>query len=201
MSVRDPRVDSLIETAAPFARPILRELRERVHAACPEVVETIKWRSASFEHHGMLCGMASFKEHCTFGFWKHDLVVGSDRKALEAMGSFGRITKLSDLPPKPKFSALVRKAVKLNEDGVKVVRTKHARKALPMHPDLAAALKKNKKARATFDAFSPSHQREYLEWIHDAKKDDTRAKRVAQAAEWLAQGKPRNWKYMPQGKS
>jgi uncharacterized protein YdeI (YjbR/CyaY-like superfamily) len=196
MGVRDPRVDQYIAKAGAFAQPILKELRERVHKSCPDVVETIKWRSPSFEHHGVLCGMGSFKEHCVFGFWKHDLVVGGDRKALEAMGSFGRITKLTDLPSKAEFAALVRKAARLNEDGVKVVRPKHEKKPIRVHPDLERALDRNRKAKATFDAFPPSHRREYLEWVAEAKKDDTRARRVEQAVKWMAEGKPRNWKYM-----
>jgi uncharacterized protein YdeI (YjbR/CyaY-like superfamily) len=193
--MRDPRVDDLIKKAPEFARPILKELRERVHEACPGVVETIKWRNASFEYRGLLCGMAAFKQHCAFGFWKHDLVLGSNPKAEEAMGSFGKLTKLADLPPKAKFAALVKKAMTLNEEGVKTVRPKHARKPIPMHPDLEVALAKSRKARGTFDAFSPSQQRDYLEWIAEAKQDATRARRVTQAVAWMAQGKPRHWKY------
>jgi hypothetical protein len=195
MGTRDPRVDDYIENAAEFARPILKEIRARVHQGCPDVVETIKWRSVSFEHEGMLCGMASFKGHCAFGFWKHDLVVGGDPKAREAMGSFGRITKLADLPSKAAFTAFMRKAVKLNDEGVKNERPKHPKKKVVMHPELAAALTKSKKAKKTFDAFPPSKQREYMEWIADAKQDATRGRRLAQAIEWMAEGKARNWKY------
>jgi hypothetical protein len=195
MGTRDPRVDTYIAKAPAFARPILKELRARVHEACPDAVETIKWRSVSFEHHGILCGMASFKQHCTFGFWKHDLVVGKDPKAMEAMGSFGRLTKVAELPPRSRFGALVKKAAQLNVDGVKPVRPKHEKKPVRMHPELQTALGRNKKARATFDGFPPSQQREYLEWVAEAKRDETRARRVAQAVEWMAEGKPRNWKY------
>jgi uncharacterized protein YdeI (YjbR/CyaY-like superfamily) len=195
MGTRDPRVDEYIAKAADFARPILNEVRERVHKTCPDVVETIKWRSVSFEHNGMLCGMASFKEHCAFGFWKHDLVVGSDPKAREAMGSFGRLTKLSELPSKKDFAAYMKKAVQLNVDGVKNVRAKHPKKKVIMHPELASALAKNKKAKMTFEAFSPSNQREYMEWIADARQDATRKRRLDQAVEWMAAGKKRNWKY------
>ena len=62
-------------------------------------------------------------------------------------------------------------------------------------PDLAAALKKNAQARATFDGFSPSHKKEYIEWIVEAKRDETRQRRLSQAIEMLAEGKTRNWKY------
>lgn len=197
MGTRDPRVDAYMKKVAPFARPILAHLREIVHASCPDVVETIKWGSPAFEYEGPLCGMAAFKQHCAFGFWKHSLVVGKDRRARDAMGSFGRIESLADLPSKTALRDYVRKAMRLNEEGVKAP-AKHPRvkKAIPMHPDLKRALARNRKAAATFEAFSPSHRREYLEWVAEAKRDETRAKRVAQAIEWMAEGKPRNWKYM-----
>lgn len=196
MGKRDPRFDAYIAKAAPFARPILTELRERVHAACPDVVETLKWSHPSFEYKGILCGMAAFKAHAVFGFWKHKLVVGDDPKANEAMGSFGCLTKVSELPAKAQFARLVKQAMQLNDQGVKVVRDKtRTKKPIKMHPAFKAALAKNKKALATFEAFSPSHRREYMEWISDAKQDATRERRLATAIEWLAQGKSRNWKY------
>jgi uncharacterized protein YdeI (YjbR/CyaY-like superfamily) len=197
MRTRDPRFDAYIAKSAPFARPILRHLREVVHAACPDVVETLKWSSPSFEYEGILCGMAAFKEHCVFGFWKHELVVGDDARAREAMGSFGRLTKLADLPSKAVLVRYVKRAMQLNEAGVNIVRAKSRPKSSArMHPAFEAALAKSKKALATFEAFSPSHRREYLEWIAEAKAADTRQRRIATAIEWLAQGKPRNWKYM-----
>src|SRR5690606_20586603 len=144
--------------------PILRHLREVVHAGCPDVAETIKWRTPSFEHKGILAGMAAFKAHCVFGFWKHELLVKDAPRELEAMGSFGCIRSLADLPSRAKLVALVKRARKLNEDGVRAPRTKTERKRpAALHPDFAAALAKKSKARKTFDDFSPSHQREYLE--------------------------------------
>ena len=198
MVTRDPRIDAYIEKSADFAQPILRHLRAVVHSACPDAVETLKWSSPSFEYEGILCGMAAFKRHAVFGFWKHELVLeGFDQASREAMGSFGRLTKLSDLPSKALLARYVKKAMKLNEDGVKVVRQKtKVKKPVKMPPELAAALKKNKKALATFDAFPPSQQREYMEWVGDAKGEDTRKRRLASAIEWMAEGKPRNWKYM-----
>ena len=198
MVTRDPRVDAYIKKAAPFAQPILKHVRAVVHEACPEVVETLKWSCPSFEYEGILCGMAAFKAHCVFGFWKHSLVLdGVDEKARTAMGSFGKLTTLDDLPSKTEMKRLIKKAMKLNEDGVKAPRDKTPKKKRPsMPPELDAALDKNKKARAVFDAFSPSHQREYMEWIGEAKGEDTRQRRLETALEWIAQGKPRNWKYM-----
>jgi hypothetical protein len=195
MGTRDKRVDAYIAKAAPFAQPILRHLREVVHEACPDVVETIKWSMPALEYKGPFCGMAAFKQHAVFGFWKHGLIVSDDAKAREAMGSFGCLKSLADLPPKKALLGYVRRAVKLNDDGVKAPRTKTVKKPVPMHAALKAALAKSKAARATFDGFPPSAQREYLEWVADAKNDDTRARRVAQSVEWLAEGKRRHWKY------
>lgn len=197
MVTRDPRIDAYIDKSADFARPILTALRAMIHAACPEVVETIKWRQPSFEFHGLLCGMAAFQKHCTFGFWKHDLVVGKTDKAAEAWGSFGRLTSTKDLPSKAAMTKWIKKAMQLNDDGVKVTRRKaSAKPAVAMHPDLKRALSANPRAKQQFAAFSPSQQREYLTWIAEAKADATRARRLADAIAWIAEGKQRNWKYM-----
>ena len=199
MGKRDPRIDAYIDNAAEFAQPILGRLREIVHEACPEVEETLKWSAPSFLHAGgILCGMAAFRQHASFGFWKHALVVGEEVPR-DGMGSFGKLTSLKDLPPKKELVALIHKAMRLNEDGVKTtgVRKSSTPKAAPVPPDdFAAALKKSRQARATFEGFPPSQQREYVDWITEAKRDETRQKRLAQAIEWLAEGKPRNWKYM-----
>lgn len=193
---RDPRVDAYIERAAPFAQPILAVVRELVHEACPGVEETIKWGMPTFVHAGgILCGMAAFKQHASFGFWKHALVVG-EGEPRDGMGSYGKMTSVKDLPPKKTLLAHVRKAMKLNEDGVKPARKAAAPKPPPETPeDLAAALKRNKAAQTTFDAFPPGCKREYIEWLTEAKREETRARRLAQAIDWMAEGKRRNWKY------
>ena len=195
MPSHDPRVDAYIAKSADFARPILEEIRARVHAACPQVEETIKWGMPSFVHAGaILCGMAAFKQHASFGYWKHALVMGEAER--DGMGSYGRLASVRDLPPKARMQADLRKAMRLNEDGVKPERRKSAPRPAPEVPDeLASALEKNKAAKATFDAFAPGCRREYIEWIVEAKREETRAKRLAQALEWMAQGKRRNWKY------
>jgi uncharacterized protein YdeI (YjbR/CyaY-like superfamily) len=205
MSHRDPRVDAYIAKAAPFARPILEHARAVVHEACPGVEETIKWGMPTFmSGGGILCGMAAFKAHASFGFWKHALVVGEAAKGegveRVGMGSFGRLETVRDLPPKKQLVAYVKKAAALNAQGAKA--TAPARKAAAPKPapvptpEFAAALRGNKAAAATFKAFPPSHQREYVEWIAEAKREDTRDRRITQAVEWLAEGKQRNWKYM-----
>ena len=194
---RDPRIDAYIQRAAPFARPILAHARALVHQACPQVEETIKWGMPTFVHAGgILCGMAAFKQHASFGFWKHALVVG-EGEPRDGMGSYGKMLSLDDFPAKKIVLAHIRKAMKLNEDGVKMPAARKAASKLPpeMPEDLVAALNRDKAAKATFDAFPPSCRREYIEWIVEAKREETRAKRLAQTVEWLAEGKRRNWKY------
>ena len=192
----DPRIDDYIQSAAAFAQPMLVHIRDAVHQACPQVEETIKWGMPTFMHAGgILCGMAAFKKHVSFGYWKHALVVG-DGSAQEGMGSYGKMASLKDLPPKKTLLAHIRKAAKLNEDGVKAPAQRKSAKPFPQAPDdLVAALRKNKAAQATYEAFPPSCKREYVEWITEAKREETRAKRLAQAVEWMAEGKRRNWKY------
>ena len=192
----DPRIDDYIQSAAAFAQPMLVHIRDTVHQACPQVEETIKWGMPTFMHAGgILCGMAAFKKHVSFGYWKHALVVG-DGSAQEGMGSYGKMASLKDLPPKKTLLARIRKAAKLNEDGVKAPAQRKSAKPFPQEPDdLVAALRKNKAAQATYEAFPPSCKREYVEWSTEAKREETRAKRLAQAVEWMAEGKRRNWKY------
>jgi uncharacterized protein YdeI (YjbR/CyaY-like superfamily) len=196
MGTRDRRIDAYIAKAAPFAQPILTRLRDTVHEVCPEVEEGMKWSSPHFGYRGMLCGMAAFKEHCSFGFWKGSLIVpDADR---DAMGHFGRLTRLADLPPKRVLIGYIKKAMELNEKGVRVERVRPTRRRVTVPPVLQRALKQNRAARTSFENFSPSHRREYVEWISEARTDATRQRRVATAIEWMADGKPRNWKYMKQ---
>jgi len=197
MPSRDPRIDAYVEKSADFAKPILSYLRDVVHEACPEVEEKMKWSFPHFDHKGMMCSMAAFKAHCTFGFWKPELVLGDAVKE-GGMGQFGRITSVKDLPAKRVLIGYVKQAMRLNDEGVKPKRAQKPKKVkseVEVPDDLAAALKKNARARATFEGFSPSHRREYVEWIVEAKREETRARRIARAVEWMAEGKARNWKY------
>lgn len=197
MPTTDPRIDAYIESAADFAQPILIHLRRLVHKACPDVTETVKWSMPSFDHKGILCGFAAFKAHCTFGFWKQSLMeTDAFPKNKTAMGSFGRITSLKDLPSDKVMIGLIHQALELNEKGVKVAKKPVASKKELVVPDyLTKALSKNKKAKAQFDKFSYSHKKEYVEWITEAKTEPTRLKRLATTIEWLSDGKSRNWKY------
>ncbi|MEY2784459.1 MAG: hypothetical protein RL277_663 [Planctomycetota bacterium] len=197
----DPRVDEYIRKARPFAQPILIELRRRIHAACPQLSETIKWGMPAFEYKGPLAGMAAFKQHCVFGFWKHELLLKDSARAKQAMGSFGRITSLEDLPTQAAFRTLARRAVRLNEQGVRAPRTKtRSGQSASMHPELRRALRAAPAARRFLESLPPSQQREYLDWIAEAKRDETRARRITTAVEWLGQGKRRHWKYEPKAR-
>lgn len=199
MGKRDERVDAYIANAQPFAQPILKHLRKVVHQACPGVEETIKWSFPHFMYKGLLCSMSAFTQHCAFGFWKGALIEGAPGLGREAMGQFGRITSLADLPDEKRLTSLVRQAAALNDDGVKTPKVRKPelprRVAPKAPPEFLAALRKNKKALSTYAAFSPSHKREYVEWIAEAKREDTRNRRIATALAWIAEGKGRNWKY------
>jgi uncharacterized protein YdeI (YjbR/CyaY-like superfamily) len=198
---RDCRVDAYIATAPDFAKPILNHLRELVHTACPDVEESMKWSRPHFLRHGTLfCGMSAFKHHCAFGFWLGEKVLGAagqEGNEKNGAGHFGRITSLADLPGDKQLLAYIKKAVELNDSGVKrpaPPRSKGNRE-LTIPDYFTAALNKNKKALAAFEAFSYSHKKEYVEWITEAKRDETRQKRIETMLVWLSEGKSRNWKY------
>jgi uncharacterized protein YdeI (YjbR/CyaY-like superfamily) len=196
MPTKDPRVDAYIARSAGFARPVLKHIRKLVRATCPDVEETLKWGMPHFVHKGMLCGMAAFNQHCTFHLWKRSLIFGKSKTREDAMGQFGRITSLADLPSNKTLTSYIKKAVELNEAGIKKPQPKRKAKQKPVMPDyFLAALKKNKKALVTFENFSPSCQREYVEWLTEAKREETRAKRLKTTIQSIAAGKSRYWKY------
>lgn len=199
MPSRDPRVDAYIGKSPEFAKPILNYLRETVHAAAPDIEETVKWSAPFFLHNGrILCHMAAFKQHCAFGFWKTTSVL-KDRKKDDSAGQFGRILTVNDLPPTGTLVRYLKKAMKPNAArAIAPVTAKSTAKKkpdIPMPETLASALRKNRKAKTAFDALSPSHRREYSEWIAAGKADATRARRVATTIEWLCEGKSLHWKY------
>lgn len=201
MGKKDPRIDAYIARSAPFAQPILKRLRKIVHEGCPEVEETMKWQFPHFDYKGIMCGMAAFKGHCTFGFWKASLIFGKRGKRAreeEGMGQFGRITSLSNLPDDRTLVRYVKKARDLNDAGVKVPeRVNGKARPLPRMPaDLKAALARNAKARKTFEGFSPTNKREYIEWVATAKRDATRQNRLKTAVQWMSEGKTHNWRYV-----
>jgi uncharacterized protein YdeI (YjbR/CyaY-like superfamily) len=202
----EPKVDAYVKKAQPFAQPILKHLRELVHKSCPEVEETIKWSRPFFQYRGaILCNMSAFKEHCSVGFWGEEIgAVLREAKVLreDGMGSLGRITSVKDLPSDKLMLGWIRQAAAFVDSGqytspiaarARVVKAK--RPAIETPAEFTTALQKNKKAAAAFAAFSPSCKREYFDWISDAKRTETRDKRIATAVEWISEGKQRNWKY------
>lgn len=197
MAKRNPKFDEYIAKSADFAKPVLKHFRKIVHQACPDVEEEMKWSFPHFMYRGMLCGMAAFKNHCAINFWKGPLLFAGEENR-EAMGQFGRIASLSDLPSDKKLVMYIKKAARLNDEGVKVPKMARPkeRKELRVPDYFQRALQKNRKAANAFEKFSTSHRREYVEWITEAKTDATRDRRLATAIEWMSEGKSLNWKYM-----
>ena len=196
MTKHDPRIDAYIAGAADFARPILDHLRAAVHAVCTEAEETLKWGMPTFMYKSeILASMAAFKEHATFGFWRGSEVLGDGGRKLDAMGQFGRLRSIADLPEPDMLKALIRKAMSLTDSGVKPIRRTALKGDFSVPEDLETALRSNPAASACFAAFPPSCRREYVEWVTDAKRPETRTKRIGQAVEWIAEGRRRNWKY------
>ncbi|HVT74336.1 MAG TPA: YdeI/OmpD-associated family protein [Lacunisphaera sp.] len=195
----DPRLDAYIANAAPFARPILARLRRLVHRGCPEAEETIKWGMPSFVYRGkILCGMAAFKAHATFGFWHRGmekLLAKEIGRTNDAMGLFGRISQPADLPADKVLLHYIRTAQKLHDSGAPARMKSKPRPALPVPSDLASALRKNRLAATAWADFSPSARREYIAWITEAKRPATRERRVRTTIDWVATCRPRQWKY------
>jgi uncharacterized protein YdeI (YjbR/CyaY-like superfamily) len=196
MASPDPRIDAYIARQAEFARPILTELRHRVHAACPAVDETIKWGAPAFTYKGkLLAVMAAFQKHAAFNLWHGKHIVGADAATTGGMGQYGRIASTADLPGKGETAAHIRAAMGLVDSGARAAGDRTPKPAPHVPADLATAMAGNPAARATWEAFTPGKQRDYAEWITSAKREVTRARRVAQSVEWLADGKARNWKH------
>lgn len=192
----DPRIDAYIAKAAPFAQPILEKVRERVHAVAPEAEETLKWSMPSFTIDGkILIGMAAFKQHAALNFWRGQELRGAEASR-DAMGQFGKLRSLDDLPGEAELDDLIRQAAELAKTAPAPRKVKHEPKPpAAMHPEFAAALKASPKAQQVLDGFPPSARREYLDWVADAKQDATRRKRISDAVQWLSEGKRRHWKY------
>jgi uncharacterized protein YdeI (YjbR/CyaY-like superfamily) len=193
MGKKDPRVDAYIDHSADFAKPILKHIRTLVHSACPSVEESMKWQMPFFSNNGILCMMAGFKAHCALRFWHPEM--RRSFKSEDSMSHVGRITKISDLPGKTQLLGYLRRAVELNKTGKKAPAVRRPAKKLPVPRYIVDALRRDKKAMATFNAFSTSHQNEYVQWITEAKRDETRASRITKMLQLLAAGKSQNWKY------
>jgi hypothetical protein len=203
MGKKDLRVDAYIAKSAPFSQPILKHLRKLVHQADPRIEETLKWSMPSFMHDGIVCNMAAFKQHCSFGFWKGALILGKDGKRVDdAMGQFGRIASRKDLPSDRQLIAYIKKAVQLNATGAKISGKPKARKATSLRAPayFMAAIRKDALALKTFQGLSTSHRNEYVEWITGAKQKQTRLKRLSTAVDRLKEGKNMNWRYEKRGR-
>lgn len=194
MAVRDERIDAYIAAQADFARPILMLIRERVHAASPDVGEALKWSMPFFTYGDKnLCNMAAFKAHAAFGFW-HDKVMAKDKDG-SAMGQFGKLESIADLPSEAEMASLLGQAIALIDRGVKVRAPVQKRPDLPVPPAFTAAIEADPMAGAQWSAFPVGKRRDYIEWVNDAKQEAIRDRRIAQAVEWIAEGKSRTWKY------
>ena len=193
---KEPRIDAYIAKAQPFARPILQKVRDRVHATVPDVEEAIKWSMPAYMVGGKLLLITSaFKEHTALNFWRGQ-ELESSHSTVGAMGQFGKIKSLDELPSDAELDRLIREAADLAKSAPAPRKAKHEPKpARELHPEFAAALSKAPKAKATLEGFPPSAQRDYFEWIAEAKQDATRQKRITTAVEWLSEGKRRHWKY------
>lgn len=187
--MQDPRVDAYIEAAAPFAQPLLRQWRAWMQA--PGVSEDIKWGMPHFIYQGrMVGGMAAFKTHCAFGFWATEV----QQRGEKAMGQFGRVTSKTEMPKAAEVKALLKAALAAIDAGLPA-RSTNKREPIPTPEALRLALAADAQAAAFYAALPPSAQRDYNEWIVEAKQAATRERRIAQAVEWLAEGKRRHWKY------
>jgi uncharacterized protein YdeI (YjbR/CyaY-like superfamily) len=202
MATKDKKIDAYIAKSADFAKPILNHIRELVHKTCPDVEEKVKWGMPFFDYKGSpLCHMASFKQHAVMGFWKaalmKDPLLVENAKSETAMGHLGRITSLKEMPSDKKITGWIKEAMVLNDKGIKLpAKAKPADKKELEVPDyFLKALAKNKKAKQVFENFAYSNKKEYLNWITEAKTEETRNKRMETALEWMAEGKSRLWKY------
>lgn len=200
MGKKDPRIDAYITKSKEFAKPILEHFRELVHKACPDVEETIKWGMPSYDFKGPYCMSPAFKEHCAIIFWKAQLmkdpILVTNAKSETAMGHLRKIKSLKDLPKDKVLISYLKEAAKLNKEGAKLPPRSKTRKEPVVPESFLKAIKKNRKASVTFKNFSPSKKKDYIDWVTEAKTDETRKKRIATSIEWLAEGKPRNWKYI-----
>src|SRR5688572_25291303 len=195
MGQRSRDVDAYIAKSAPFAKPIFEKLRDLFHEACPEIEEKLKWSCPSFEYKGMVGGFAGFKAHAAFGFWRQDVL--PDPKGLfKGNGPMAnKLTDVSQLPADNVLVSYIKAAVALSEKGAPPRQKAKAKPPVKVPTYFMAALRKNKKALETFNGFPPSHKREYVEWVVEAKQEATRQRRMDTAVQWLSQGKARNWKY------
>jgi len=189
---QNPKIDEYISNSAEFAQPLLVKLRDLIHQANPDIEESIKWGMPCFDYKGIVCHMAGFKNHCSFGFMKHKLIRGLEDNG---MNSFGKLKLLTDLPKDELIITYIKETVLLNEQGVKAPKVSKSKMELVVPNYIIELLRLHPKAEEVFNDFSYSHKKEYVEWIVSAKREATRENRMNQMLEWLSEGKHKNWKY------
>ncbi len=195
---KDLAVDKYIKDAAVFAKPILSHLRKVVREACPQAQEEIKWRQPFYTYNGkIVCGMGTFKAHCKFWIWNWPTISKSKtQKTKDAMKGLLHIYKVSDLPNVKLIQSLLKESLELRQPGAKPIKRKPLKKKPPVKTpsDLMLALKANPKALRNFQAFSESVKRHYVDWILEAKTEDTRERRIEKSIDAIAMGKTQHWK-------
>jgi len=194
------KIDAYIEKSQDFAKPVLHYIRETVHEFCPDAEETMKWSFPHFIYKGKnLCAMASFKQHCTFGFWleKEMKTMQEITQNIEknSMFSLGKIEQVADLPSKPQLKKAIKEAMELTDMGVTMKKAPPSKIEMEIPDYFQRALEAHPKAKEIFEKASPSFRKEYIAWVTEAKTEATRDKRLEQSLEWIAEGKGRNWKY------
>ena len=185
--VRNPKVDAYIDKQQDFAKPILKHVRKLAHEALPRAEEALKWGVPYFTVNGKnAVGMAAFKKHAS-------VMVCSTETAGGGMGNFGKLTDVSQLPGDEELIRQFRESA----EAVQSPETSQpkTKPVLAMPDDLASAIADTPSAQEVFDGFTDAQRRDYIEWVMSAKRQPTREKRVATAAEWIGEGKKRNWKY------
>src|SRR5438270_1264994 len=179
-------VNDSLANAPEGTRPILVRLRRIFRQASPKLEEAIKWGVPCYLFKGPVGGFAAYKQHVSWGLWKSRAL--NDPEGLLGRGvsvMAGKITKVSEIPPAAKIIALIEQVIALNEAGIKS--PKPPEPELPA--DFAAAMKKAGKAARHYAAFTPARKWQYVNWVTQAKRAETRAKRIEIAVERIGEGK------------
>ena len=189
--MKSENVTTYIENAASFAQPILSKIREIVHQACPEIEENLKWSFPHFNYRGkIICSMAAFKQHCAFTFWLAAQLKDQDKilqrgESQKSMGHLGKLQSPDQIPDQNILINYIHEAINLSQAESRVVRKLTDRTEIKIPVELEAALKKNKEVYRKFDQLPYSHRREYVNYITEAKKADTRERRITKTIEKL----------------
>ncbi|MCB0792148.1 MAG: DUF1801 domain-containing protein [Flavobacteriales bacterium] len=201
--IETERINSHIAEQDEWKRRLMVRLRQLIHQVDPGIEETWRWNGPHFDRNGIMLGMSAHKTCVSIWFHKGALLKDPRRlfEPLEKDEAKGmRVYKLkeSDAIDEKAFTELVKQAVKLNEDGVKLSEAKPARKTLVVPPELESVLKKDQHAMTNWEGFSYSKKKDYIEWVTDAKREETRKRRIAQAFQLIRDGLALNERYEKQ---